>query len=128
MANDKKFVARNGLQTQNIDFVSNNESNTVSIQVTDSGTLVVDGKVNVNGDINLANVTLASSSSITFGDGSQQAARAPMMFTNDSVDANGDLIMPLIPGDFYYDNTSDTLFVYTDFGGYSDFLDITVRL
>jgi hypothetical protein len=48
MANDKKFVARNGLQTQNIDFVSNNESNTVTVSVTDQGTLSVEGDVQLS--------------------------------------------------------------------------------
>jgi hypothetical protein len=45
MANDKKFVARNGLQSQNIDFVSNNESNTVTLSVSNSGILSFDGNV-----------------------------------------------------------------------------------
>jgi len=49
MANNKKFVVKNGLQTQNIDFVSNNESNTVTITVSDTGLLSVEG------DVRLAN-------------------------------------------------------------------------
>jgi hypothetical protein len=49
MPNNKKFVTKNGLQTQNIDFVSNNESNTVTISVTDEGIL------SVQGDIQLSN-------------------------------------------------------------------------
>lgn len=48
MANDKKFVARNGLQTQNIDFVSNNESNTITISVSDEGLLSVEGDVQLS--------------------------------------------------------------------------------
>jgi hypothetical protein len=48
MANDKKFVARNGLQTQNVDFVSNNESNTVTISVSDQGILSVEGNVKLS--------------------------------------------------------------------------------
>jgi hypothetical protein len=45
MANDKKFVVKNGLQTQNIDFVSNNESNTVTLSVSDTGIVSVDGDI-----------------------------------------------------------------------------------
>jgi hypothetical protein len=51
MANDKKFVARNGLQTQNIDFVSNNESNTVTISVTEQGILSVEGNVQLSNSL-----------------------------------------------------------------------------
>jgi hypothetical protein len=57
MANDKKFVARNGLQTQNIDFVSNNESNTTTFSITDQGLLSIDG------DVKLANALYDSTSS-----------------------------------------------------------------
>ena len=57
MSNNKKFVVKNGLQTQNIDFVSNNESNTVSVSVSDSGILSVDGNVK------LANLVYDSSGS-----------------------------------------------------------------
>jgi hypothetical protein len=45
MSNTKKFVVKNGLQTQNVDFVSNNESNTISISISDSGLLSVEGNV-----------------------------------------------------------------------------------
>jgi hypothetical protein len=45
MPNDKKFVVKNGLQTQNIDFVSNNESNTVTLSVSDEGILSFDGNI-----------------------------------------------------------------------------------
>jgi len=48
MPNDKKFVVKNGLQTQNIDFVSNNESNTVTLSVSDQGLLSVDGDVQLS--------------------------------------------------------------------------------
>jgi len=49
MANDKKFVVKNGLQTQNIDFVSNTESNTATISINENGL------ISVNGDIKLSN-------------------------------------------------------------------------
>jgi hypothetical protein len=49
MANDKKFVVKHGLQTQNIDFVSNTESNTATISINENGL------ISVNGDIKLSN-------------------------------------------------------------------------
>jgi len=45
MSNSKKFVVKNGLQTQNIDFVSNNESNTITITIGEDGILSVEGDV-----------------------------------------------------------------------------------
>jgi hypothetical protein len=49
MANDKKFVVKNGLQTQNIDFVYDAESNTATISINENGL------ISVNGDIKLSN-------------------------------------------------------------------------
>lgn len=43
MANDKKFVVKNGLQSQNIDFVSPDESNKITLSMLDSDTLSVSG-------------------------------------------------------------------------------------
>lgn len=43
MANTKKFVAKNGLHTQNVDFVSPNEANTITVTMLDSDTLSVSG-------------------------------------------------------------------------------------
>jgi hypothetical protein len=38
------------------------------------------------------------------------------------------LINKLIPGDLYYDSSTDSIFIYTDFGGsYYDFKDITPK-
>ena len=51
MANDKKFVVKNGLQTQNIDFVSNTESNTTTISINESGLLSVDGNVKLSNSL-----------------------------------------------------------------------------
>jgi hypothetical protein len=49
MANNKKFVVKNGLQTQNIDFVANNESNTTTIIIDDAGLLSVEGNLKISG-------------------------------------------------------------------------------
>ena len=51
MANDKKFVVKNGLQTQNIDFVSNNSSNTVTISIDDGSILSVQGNLRLTGSL-----------------------------------------------------------------------------
>ena len=43
MSNNKKFVVKNGLQAQNIDFVSPNEANTITVTMLDADTLSVSG-------------------------------------------------------------------------------------
>jgi len=48
MANDKKFVVKHGLQTQNIDFVSNTESNTATISINENGLISVDGDIKLS--------------------------------------------------------------------------------
>jgi len=65
---------------------------------------------------------------ITFGDGSQQAIRAPIFQTN-----NTPLSEPFYPGDYWYDDTTDSIYVYSKFTPtdgspvYYDFKDITAR-
>jgi hypothetical protein len=58
MSNNKKFVARNGVQTQNISFVSTDEANTTNLIVLDSGDISIDGNVEI--DIITANVIQGS--------------------------------------------------------------------
>lgn len=43
MSNNKKFITKNGLSTQNADFVSSNGSNTISISMLDSDVLSFNG-------------------------------------------------------------------------------------
>lgn len=43
MANTKKFAVKNGLQSQNIEFLSPNEQNSILLQMLDSDTLSVSG-------------------------------------------------------------------------------------
>ena len=65
---------------------------------------------------------------ITFGDSSQQTFRAPIFQTN-----NTPLSEPFLPGDYWYDDTTASLYVYSKFTPtdgspvYYDFKDITVR-
>jgi hypothetical protein len=51
MSNNKKFVAKNGIQSQNIHLVSNNESNTVIITIDDYGLVSVDGNIQFSNSI-----------------------------------------------------------------------------
>ena len=43
MSNNKKFVVKNGLQTQNIEFVSPNEANKITLSMLDTDTISVTG-------------------------------------------------------------------------------------
>ena len=74
-----------------------------------------------------ADITLKDSGQIVFPDGSVQTQRSPRVYTNADFDADGNPLYPFVAGDYYYDNFSDSLYVYVNFGDYSDFKDITVR-
>lgn len=77
-----------------------------------------------NGTLALANVTIATNGYITFADGSRQYERAPISIVN--LDwTNGLDINTLLPGDLWYDEIENKLYIYTDFGTYYDFFDIT---
>lgn len=43
MANTKKFAVKNGLQTQNVEFLSPNEANTINVSMLDTDTLSFSG-------------------------------------------------------------------------------------
>lgn len=77
-----------------------------------------------NGTQTLANVTIASTGYIQFGDGTRQYERAPISVVNqdwtDGLDIN-----TLLPGDLWYEEVENKLYIYTDFGTYFDFFDIT---
>lgn len=78
----------------------------------------------VAGTVELSNVTISSTGNLTFGDGSTQTFRATKMVTNADWLA-GLQINSLIPGDIYYDDTTNKLFIWTNFTTYYDFYDIT---
>jgi hypothetical protein len=68
--------------------------------------------------------TVSVNSHIAFSTGEIQTNRATKVVTN--TDWVGGLqINSLVPGDIYYDDTSNKLFVWTNFGSYYDFYDIT---
>ena len=97
------FVAGN-----NISVVANTTTKTITIGSTEN--------------INANNISITGK--ITFANGDIQTARATKLVTN--ADWTGGLeINSLIPGDIYYDDTLNKLFVWTNFGTYYDFYDIT---
>lgn len=81
-----------------------------------------DGDIVISGNVtaNIFNVN----NHIIFSSGEIQTTRAPKMVTNTDW-GNGLDINTLIPSDIWYDDTENKLYVYTDFGGYYDFYDIT---
>jgi len=103
---------------------------TISTNTT-SKTITIDSLVDnnlansiANGTHSLANVTIETDGSITFGDGTVQYERAPISVVNQDW-ADGLDINTLLPGDLWYDETENKLYIYTDFGTYYDFFDIT---
>jgi hypothetical protein len=44
------------------------------------------------------------------------------------LNANPDLINNLLPGDYYYDDLNDSIYIYVDYTTYFDFKDLTVRV
>jgi len=72
-------------------------------------------------------VTINQDGSLTFGDGSEQFTKAPRIYTNADAEA-GLSLDDMVPGDYYYDDISESIFIMIDTGlGYNDFLDLTVR-
>jgi len=81
----------------------------------------------ISGNVAFANLSINIGGSIFFGSNTwAQSNRAAIFITNADWAANLD-INTLIPGDFYYDDTTDSIYIYTDFTTYNDFKDLTVR-
>ena len=77
--------------------------------------------------VTFPNVTLAANGVLTFANGTVQKSKAPQMYTNADA-ANGLSIDDLLPGDFYYDDVTESIFIMVDTGlGYNSLLDLTVR-
>lgn len=53
MANDNRFKVKNGLSTQNIEFVSADENTTLDVELRNSGTLLFNGQVEINERVNI---------------------------------------------------------------------------
>ena len=100
------------------------------------GKLYVEGQsIDLNGteissdgtSVTFPNVTLGANGVITFADGTVQKTKAPQMYTNADA-AAGLSIDDLLPGDFYYDDVTESIFIMVDTGlGYNNLLDLTVR-
>ena len=100
------------------------------------GKLYVQGQsIDLNGSeissdgtsVTFPNVTLAANGVLTFADSTVQKTKAPQMYTNADA-ANGLSIDDLLPGDFYYDDVTESIFIMVDTGlGYNNLLDLTVR-
>lgn len=72
-------------------------------------------------------ITINQDGSVTFGDGSEQFTKAPRIYTNADADL-GLSIDDLVPGDYYYDDTTESIYIMIDTGlGYNQLLDLTVR-
>jgi hypothetical protein len=70
---------------------------------------------------------LSTGGAIFFGDGSYQYTRSNRIFTNADA-ALGLTVDYLVAGDFYYDDSTESIYLRYDTGlGYLDFLDLTVR-
>jgi len=79
--------------------------------------------------VTFANLAIAAGGSITFPQGSPQYRRATKMVFDDDWINSGDPVAffnTLIPGDFYWSNSQATILLLVDYGGYYDWLDITV--
>ena len=85
-------------------------------------------EISSNGtSVTFPNLTLGASGVITFADNTVQKTKAPQMYTNADA-ANGLSIADLVPGDFYYDDVTESIFIMVDTGlGYNNLLDLTVR-
>jgi hypothetical protein len=73
--------------------------------------------------VTFASIVLGPNGSITFGDNTQQFTKAPRFFTNADV-ALGLTVDDMLPGDFYWDDGSQSIFILVE-AGY--LLDLTVR-
>ncbi len=85
---------------------------------------------NANGDyqsLKINNLLLGAGGNVVYSDGSVQVTKAPRMYTNADA-AAGLTIEDLMPGDFYYDDGTESIFIMVDTGlGYNNLLDLTVR-
>ena len=88
-----------------------------------------DQDLNTTSSVTFVNLSLntTTNGAITFADGSIQSTKAPRMYTNADA-AEGLTIDDLAPGDFYYDDGTESIFIMVDTGlGYNNLLDLTVR-
>ena len=100
-------------------------SNSIDIGGTVLSIDPTDGALKVT--LSSGNLQYVKAEGLIFPDGTLQNTKAPRMYTNADA-ANGLTIEDLIPGDFYYDDGTESIFIMVDTGlGYNSLLDLTVR-
>ena len=100
-------------------------SNSIDIGGTVLSIDPIDGALKVT--LPSGNLQYIKAEGLVFPNGTIQTTKAPRMYTNTDA-AAGLTIEDLIPGDFYYDDGTESIFIMVDTGlGYNSLLDLTVR-
>lgn len=139
---DGKLYYKN--TSNNISFIRNqktfdtiNSNNSLILATSESDTLsfVAGNNISIGSNTSTKTITIGTTQDISantlnvnthiaFASGEVQSTRATKVITNADW-SGGFQINNLVPGDIYYDDTSNKLFVWTNFGSYYDFYDIT---
>jgi hypothetical protein len=94
---------------------------------TTTGALIVAGGAGIAKTLTLGyGLVLNPDGSITFGDGTVQTSRAFKFFTNADV-ALGLTTDDMLPGDWYFDDATESIYVMVNYGEYNQLQDLTVR-
>lgn len=94
---------------------------------TTTGALIVAGGAGIAKTLTLGyGLVLNPDGSITFGDATVQTSRAFKFFTNADV-ALGLTTDDMLPGDWYFDDTTESIYVMVNYGDYNQLQDLTVR-
>jgi hypothetical protein len=102
-------------------------ANTTQSTSVTTGALIVDGGAGIAKTLTLGyGMVLNPNGTITFGDGTVQSSRAFKFFTNADV-ALGLTTDDLLPGDWYFDDTTESIYVMVNYGDYNQLQDLTVR-
>lgn len=111
------------VQTDDIISTTNDTESTS----TTTGALVVTGGAGIGKTLSIGiGIKLDPAGTITFGDGTVQSSRAPKFFTNADV-LLGLTTEDMLPGDLYYDDSTDSIYVMVNYGDYNQLMDLTVR-
>jgi len=94
---------------------------------TATGALIVAGGAGIGKTLTLGyGLVLNPNGTITFGDGTVQSSRAFKFFTNADV-ALGLTTDDMLPGDWYFDDSTESIYVMVNYGAYNQLQDLTVR-
>lgn len=117
------------------DTINSNNSLILATSESDTLSIVAGNNISINSNTSTKTITIGTTQDISantlnvnthiiFASGEVQTTRATKVIINSDW-AGGFQINNLVPGDFYYDDTTNKLFVWTNFGSYYDFYDIT---